>query len=323
LDGLSSVRDVNLVEDFSTLGDAGVYRISPDTALVQTVDIITPVCDDPFVYGQIAAANSLSDIYAMGGRPLTALNVCCFPSAEVDSGALRSILLGAADVLRISGAALLGGHTVRDDELKFGLSVTGLVHPNRFVSNSGARPGDRLIITKRLGTGLIISGIRSGRLPAEAFGVAALEMVRLNDTASTLMVKFGAHACTDVSGFGLAGHALGMARASNVSFEIWVDAIPYFDKAIEMVQAGVKTGLTESNQKVVSEYVRGTSDSPLLEHLLYDPQTSGGLLIVADSENALELLAALKERGLPARMIGRALDGPVAGLILKSGNSRV
>jgi len=301
--------DPNLLVGFETGDDAGVYRLDDDTALVQTVDYITPVVDDPYLFGQVAAANSLSDVYAMGGRPLTAMNCCNFPSKGVDKQALRRILAGGYSKIREAGAALVGGHTVRDDELKYGLSVTGLVDPKRILRNVGARPGDALVLTKPLGTGVIVSGRNRGQVPDPLFERVVASMTALNRTACETMLEFTPHACTDVTGFGFAGHAFGMTRAGDVRFRIRFDDLPRYEEALALIAAGVTTAVTGSNLAIVEGRVRFAG--ALLEPergLLVDPQTSGGLLVALPRDEAAALVARLRERGVQdAAVIGEVL----------------
>jgi selenide,water dikinase len=289
--------------------DAGVFRFG-DSALVATADFITPVCDDPGRFGRVAAANSLSDVYAMGGRPLFALNLCCFPQ-DAPEGVLGDVLSGAARTLGEAGAALLGGHTVADDELKFGLAVVGVADPARLLTNAAARPGDRLILTKPLGTGVLINAFKADRLDAAGLEPALVEMERLNDRAAALALAHGARAATDVTGFGLVGHALGMARASGVAMRIEYASLPVHDAFFDLARRGVTTGCTEKNRSHAASAfhdaagLRGEQSA-----LLFDPQTSGGLLIAVAPESADALLADLLAAGHRAAAIGTASAGP-------------
>ncbi len=290
--------DPNLLVGFETGDDAGVYRISDDLALVQTVDYITPVVDDPFLYGQVAAANSLSDVYAMGGRPLTAMNLCNFPARNIDKDSLRKILEGGFSKIKEAGATLVGGHTVRDDELKYGLSVTGLIHPKRILTNAAARPGDHLVLTKPVGTGVIITGFRRGLVSDELLMRAVGWMAALNRVACETMLEFDAHACTDITGFGLSGHTLGMAKGSNVRMRIRFNDVPRYPESLELIGQGVATSVTTSNLQVAQDYLTFTGRFTDEEKwLVVDPQTSGGLLISLPSDQAPQLVARLRERG--------------------------
>jgi selenide,water dikinase len=285
---------------FGTADDAGVYRLDGERALVQTVDFITPVVDDPQIFGQVAAANALSDVYAMGGLPLTALNICCFPGKGLDRARLAEILRGGAEKVREAGAALVGGHTVQDDELKYGLSVTGLVHPARIVRNSSARAGDALLLTKPIGTGAIISAYRERKVSDATLRDALGEMTRLNATASRLMLEHGATACTDITGFGVLGHALGMAEGSAAGIRLQAAAIPRYEEALELIRNGVGTRTTRCNLRLARPHLRVVGEiSEEVLTLLADPQTSGGLLIAVPPETADTLLTALRAGGEP------------------------
>lgn len=293
-----------------TSDDAGVFLLD-GRALVATADFITPVCDDPRRFGRVAAANSLSDVYAMGGRPLFALNLCCFPAGGVPAEALRAILEGAASALAEAGAALLGGHSVRDPELKFGLAVIGEADPKRLLTNAGARPGDRLILTKPLGTGVLINAFKAGSLDEAGLEPALREMERLNAAASALALECGAHAATDVTGFGFAGHALAVARASGAGLRVRYERLPVHDRFYDLAAGGVTTGCTRQNVSHASPLLvdRSGLDAPRLE-LLHDPQTSGGLLLSVPAGSSASLLAGLERGGHRAAEIGEVLPGP-------------
>jgi selenide,water dikinase len=290
--------DPNLLVGFETGDDAGVYRLTDDLALVQTVDYITPVVDDPFLYGQVAAANSISDVYAMGGRPLTAMNLCNFPAKNIDRNSLRRILEGGFSKIKEAGATLVGGHTVRDDELKYGLSVTGLIDPKRILTNAAARAGDHLVLTKPVGTGVIITGFRRGLADDDLLMRAVNWMATLNRVACETMLEFDSHGCTDITGFGLSGHALGMAKGSNVRMRIRFNDVPKYPESLELIAQGVATSVTASNLEVVQGSLtfsgRFTEED---KWLVVDPQTSGGLLITLPAEQAPKLVARLRERG--------------------------
>ncbi len=271
------------------------------------------MCDDARRYGRVAAANSLSDVYAMGGTPLFALNLCCFPDDKnVPEGVLADVLLGASDAVTASGAATLGGHSVRDDELKFGLAVVGRVDPERVLTNAGARPGDVLILTKPLGTGVLVNAFKVGKLDEDGLEPALIEMERLNEAASRLALAHGATAATDITGFGLAGHALGMAKASGVAIEIDFDSLPVHAAFYELVGRGVSTGSTACNRDNTEEYFedRAGLAAPQLE-LLFDPQTSGGLLVAVPGGNAEALVEELVASGHRAAAIGRVGEAPI------------
>ena len=296
--GLEPVGDANLLVGFGTSDDAGVYRLEGDTALVQTVDFITPVVDDPDQFGQIAAANALSDVYAMGGRPLTALNICCFPGEGIDRSMLAGILRGGAAKVKEAGAALVGGHTVRDAELKYGLSVTGLVDARRIVRNSTAQIGDVLLLTKPVGTGALISAYRNRRVSEATMREAVGEMTRLNATACRLMLQYGVHACTDITGFGVLGHALEMAEGSGAGIRLSAGRIPLYEESLDLIRKGTGTGVTGCNLRLVEGKLKlaGILAEEMLT-LLADPQTSGGLLMAVPPESADKLLAALLGSG--------------------------
>lgn len=279
-------------------------------AMVATADFITPVCDEARVYGRIAAANSISDIYAMGGRPLFALNLCCFPDKELPEGVLADILLGATDAVTEAGAVTLGGHSVRDDELKFGLAVIGRADPERLLVNAGARAGDDLVLTKRLGTGVLINAFKIDKTGLDVLQPALDEMGRLNDRASELALAHASQGATDVTGFGLAGHALGMAKASGVTLEIVFERLAVHDGFYDLVARGVSTGSTESN----ADNVAGAFDdraglTSAQRELIFDPQTSGGLLIAVSHDRSEALLRELLASDHQAAIIGRVVDG--------------
>jgi selenide,water dikinase len=292
-----------------TSDDAGVYLLG-DRALVATVDFIPPVCDDPRRYGRVAAANALSDVWAMGGRPLFALNLCCFPD-KVPVEVRVEILAGGAEALAEAGAALLGGHSVSDPELKYGLAVVGEVERDRLLANDRARPGDRLLLTKPLGTGVMINAFKFDKLDAAGLEPALVEMERLNATAARLAGEHGARAATDVTGFGLVGHALNVARGSGVAIEVRYDALPVHEAFYRLAKSGVSTGCTEANAEAAAPFFsdrRGLAASE--RELLFDPQTSGGLLLSVPAEAAGALLDALLASGHRAAEIGEVKAGP-------------
>ena len=292
-----------------TSDDAGVY-LHEGRALVATADFITPACDDPRAFGRVAAANALSDVYAMGGRPLFALNLCCFP-ADLPPGVPGEILAGAVDALVEAGAALLGGHSVSDPELKFGLAVVGEADPARLLTNAQARPGDRLLLTKPLGTGVLINAFKASRIDEDGLAPALAEMTRLNADAARLALEHDVRAATDVTGFGLAGHAWNVARESRLTLRIAFDRLPLHERFRELARAGVTTGCTGANHRHVAAVL--DVRRPLAadeEEALFDPQTSGGLLLAAPAERADALLAALRAGGHRAAEIGEAAAGP-------------
>ncbi|OAT85784.1 selenide, water dikinase SelD [Desulfotomaculum copahuensis] len=301
---LPKIVDENLLVGLETSDDAAVYRLSDELAVIQTVDFFTPVVDDPYIFGQVAAANALSDIYAMGGRPLLALNIACFPGC-LSPDVLREILTGGADKVKEAGAIIAGGHTVQDDEPKYGLAVTGLVHPDEIISNAGARPGDALVLTKPLGTGIIATAVKAELAPPESRTAAVTTMCALNREAAAVMRAAGATACTDITGFGLLGHAAEMAEAGGVSFTMYQHAIPLLPGALELAAMGMIPGGAYSNREHLSERVSfAGSIAAAGRMLLYDPQTSGGLLIALPPEQGMRLVKQLAEKGLAAALIG-------------------
>jgi len=305
--------DPNLLVGFDTGDDAGVYRLSDEVALVQTLDYITPVVDDPFRFGQVAAANAISDVYAMGGRPITAMNICNFPSKGIDKADLRRILEGGYSKVIEAGATLVGGHTVRDDELKYGMSITGLIHPGRIMTNTGARPGDHLVLTKPIGSGVIITGYRRGVASDELLDRAVTWMTTLNRTSCETMLEFDPHACTDITGFGLSGHAIGMARGSQVRLRMSFRDLPRYEESLDLIARGVSTAVTSSNLQVTKGFLTFSGHFSEEETwLAVDPQTSGGLLISLPAAQAPDLVRRLRERGNPvAAVVGEvvAADG--------------
>ncbi len=294
------VENSNVLVGFDTADDAGVYRLSPDLALVQTVDFFTPIVDDPYMFGAIAAANSLSDVYAMGGRPLTALSILCWPG-PADLEDLEEILKGGADKIHEAGAAVLGGHSINDPEIKFGYAITGTVNPNRVKTNAGARAGDVLVLTKRIGTGIIATALKRGLARPEHVDQAVQSMLKLNRAASEAMGRLEIHAVTDVTGFGLLGHAREVAVASNVTIEIDSHRVQYFDGAAEYARTGAIPGGLKNNREFVVSCVEGNSE---FEDLLYDPQTSGGLLLAMPEADAARYL----KKYPAAYLMGRVLE---------------
>ena len=289
LAGLPAVSDANVLVGFSTADDAGVYKLSPECALVQTVDFFTPIVDEPRLYGAIAAANALSDVYAMGGRPLTALSILAYPAGgELD--VLEEIVRGGAEKMREAECVLLGGHSVADPEMKFGYAVTGLVHPERVLTNAGARPGDALVLTKRIGTGVIATALKRGTAEAAHVEASIASMLELNRKACEAMLELAPHACTDITGFGLIGHARELARASGVTLEIEAARVEFLPGAVEYSRQGALPGGLKNNREYAACAVEMAAALPAgVEDLLYDPQTSGGLLIALAEEQAARL----------------------------------
>lgn len=303
--------DPRVLVDIRTSDDAGVFRLTDDIALVQTVDFFTPVVDDPYLWGAISAANSLSDVYAMGGTPVTALNVAAFPPGLMDADTLGRVLLGAADKCREAGVAVLGGHTVEDAQPKFGLSVTGVVHPDRVVTNAGAREGDVLVLTKPLGTGFLVSAVKKGLLPADGYDRVVASMGTLNRAASEAMMAVGVDAATDVTGYGLLGHLWEMCLGAGLGAEVVVERLPVLPHVEAMRALGAGTRGPRQLYEHLGCHVDLPSDlEPWLRDLIADPQTSGGLLIAVAPGRAEALLAALHERGVDdAVAIGRMVGG--------------
>ena len=302
--------DGRVLIDYRTSDDAGVYMLDAGRALVQTVDFFTPIVDDPFAYGQIAAANALSDVYAMGGRPLTALAIAGFPK-DADPAILKVIFAGGIDKLREAGVALLGGHTVQDTEIKFGYSITGEVEPDEIWSNAGARAGDGLLLTKALGTGVIATALKFGRAPADAIDAAIRSMLMLNKAASEALrgLPRGAiHACTDITGFGLAGHASEMASASGCTIEIRATAVPLLPGALELVEGNVPGGGRSNAAHFGPRVSYAAQLDPQLVLLMNDPQTSGGLLVAVDTTHMTAAESVLREAGVVGADIGRVAD---------------
>jgi len=290
----------NVLVGFDTADDAGVYKLTPECALVQTVDFFTPIVDDPYTFGAIAAANALSDVYAMGGKPISALSILAWP-AQGDLDELAEILKGGAEKIHQADCALLGGHSIKDDEVKFGYAVTGLIHPDRIKTNAGARAGDALVFTKRLGTGVISTALKQGIARESDVEGAVQSMLKLNREACEAMLAFEVHGCTDVTGFGLIGHAREMALASKVTLEIDPRRVQFLPGALEYARLGAIPGGLNNNREFAASCVEGTSE---FDDLLYDPQTSGGLLIALPERDA-----ALLETKLPdAYRIGQVTE---------------
>jgi selenide,water dikinase len=318
LSGLNIPRDPNLIVGIETADDAGVYRLSEDLALVQTVDFFTPIVDDPFDYGRISALNSINDVWAMGGTPLTALAVTCFPKKGVDFSILGEIMRGGLHVLTENNVALLGGHSVDNEQIMFGYAVTGTIDPRRVVTNRGARAGDALILTKPVGTGAVSTGIKFGKADDEVMRASLATMLLSGREAARLMVEAEAHAATDVTGFALLGHAWELARASGVTLEIEAAQVPVIPGALELAAAGMLTSGDKSNRRYVGEDVTlSESVSKELASLFFDPQTAGGLLISIAPERAAELLARLRESYPQASAIGHVRERGAHLIVVK------
>ena len=300
----------NLIAGFEGYEDAGVYRLTDEIALVQTADYITPMTDDPYLFGQLAAANALSDIYAMGAQPITAINLCNFPEKGIPNSIFREILEGGASIVIVAGATTVGGHTIKDDELKYGLSVSGKVHPDKIIRNSTVEIEDLLILTKPIGTGVLFNGVKKGALEAKWLDAAVTRNVILNKNASQSMVNHGANACTDITGFGLLGHLREMVSAKEVSAEINSTAVPLFEKAFETAEQGYRPGMSKDNMKSLEKNVSFRSSvSETQRWLMVDPQTSGGLLISIAADKAEALVDELRSNDSPeAAIIGRVTE---------------
>jgi len=309
----------NLIVGFEGYEDAAVYRLSDKMALVQTADYITPMTDDPHLFGELAAANALSDIYAMGAKPITALNLCNFPEKGIPISIFKEILEGGAQKVLESGAIIAGGHTIKDDELKYGLSVSGIIHPDNIVLNSGGKDGDLLILTKPIGTGILFNVVKNGALESKWLDLAVRKNTVLNKAASEAMILHKANACTDVTGFGLLGHLMEMLSSIELSAEINSSAIPYFEKAFEAADKGFKPGMSKSNMRSLESRVK--FDSAVMEAhkwLLVDPQTSGGLLISIEEERADGLLNDLNSGDSPeAAIIGKLTKETDSKILVK------
>jgi selenide,water dikinase len=305
----------------NTHDDAGVYRLTDEIALVQTIDFFPPLVDDPYIYGQIAAANALSDVYAMGGTPKTAMNLVGYPDNKINMDWLVKILQGGAERCAASGTIIVGGHTVRDAEIKFGLSVTGLIHPKKIISNASAKPGDKLVLTKPLGTGFITTANKNKACPPEIMAEAAISMVELNAGGRDAMVEIGVNAATDITGFGLAGHSFEMAEGSGTTLVFLLNKLPLFRGVDELVAKKFMTRASKSNRAYVADQLQidGNPDATALE-CFFDAQTSGGLLISVPAARCDALVAKLKAKGtIVAAVIGEVLPRGAKALVLKAG----
>jgi selenide,water dikinase len=301
--------DKNLIVGFDTADDAGVYRLRDDLAIVQTVDFFTPIVDDPYVYGQIAALNSINDVWAMAGTPLTALAITCFPKKGVDPAILGEIMRGGLETLNKYGITLIGGHSVDSEQIMFGYSVTGVIDPAKIATNSGAREGDVIIVTKPIGTGVISTGIKWAKANQEVSSRSVATMLTPGQHAAEAMREFGVQGATDVTGFSLLGHAWEMAKASKVTIEVNSRAVPFLEGAFELAAQGMLTSGDKTNPEYVGDDIEiSYSIGKETRSLLFDPQTAGGMLISVDPERAADLLARLRENYPQAQMIGRVLE---------------
>lgn len=305
---LPKIKDERLLVGLDTSDDAAVYKLNDDTAIIQTLDFFTPIVDDPYMYGQIAAANSLSDVYAMGGDPILALNIVCFPSC-LPPDILAEILKGGADKVRESGALLVGGHSVEDNEPKYGLSVTGVVHPNKVLSNATAKEGDLLILTKPLGMGIVTTAMKAQLVEQDMVHEASVIMSHLNKYAAEAFKNNVVHSVTDITGFGLLGHALEMAKASDVSMRISSHQVPIMKGALEFANMGIIPAGAYRNRSYVSKDIAIGNIPAAIEDILYDPQTSGGLLISVAEKNAEKLIRDILDNGgIEAKIIGSVMS---------------
>jgi len=297
--------------------DAGVVRLTDDIALVQTLDFFTPIVDNPYDFGRIAAANAFSDIYAMGGTPLTAMNIVCFPSKDFSTDILKQTLAGGQTIIQEAEAHLVGGHSVDDQEFKYGLSVTGVVHPDKIVSNSGASPGDLCVLTKPLGTGILATAIKGQIASQQNINHLIQTTSSLNKYASTAMKMFPISACTDITGFGLAGHSTEMALASNVCIHFYGDQLPLIPQATEYAQMGMIPAGAYANKNYFSQYVRVASRIPkALENIFYDPQTSGGLLLSIPAQYAQDCLSAILQKNIDAAIVGEVKKPDISPIVV-------
>ena len=318
LSGLALISDPNLIVGMERAEDAGVYKLTEELAIIQTLDFFTPIVDDPYAFGQIAAANALSDVYAMGGKPLTAMNIVCFPEGTMAISILKEILAGGLDKMHEAGVMLVGGHSVEDQELKYGLSVTGIIHPKQVVLNTGAEAGDRLILTKPLGTGIISTALKGNVADEATVAKITRSMATLNRKAAELMQAAGVHAGTDVTGFGLLGHAAEMIEGSDVSMVIHATAVPFFPEAKGLAEMGLLPGGLHRNREFRKDMVSIDEEIPdYLADILFDPQTSGGLLIAVPAARAEKLLEKMHKEGIgEAAIIGEVVAEPKGKILV-------
>ncbi len=317
LRSLPATKHPNLLVGAEHSSDAGVYKLRDDLAIVQTTDFFPPLVDDPFTFGQIAAANSLSDCYAMGATPITCLNIVAFPDKDLPIEILNEILAGGANKVAESGAVIVGGHSVRDTEIKYGLAVTGTVHPDRFMTNRGAKPGDVLILTKPIGSGVMTSAAKSGKISQDELAETIAIMTTLNKAAADVAIAVGAHAVTDITGFGLVGHAAGMAEASDVTIELNASAVPLIGPTLKLAESGSLTRAWKSTLESLGARFKSQNVSEPLVGVLSDAQTSGGLLIAVSPTRADEALKALASRHpWPAAIVGNVTAKSAADIVL-------
>lgn len=313
-------KDKNLIAGFENAEDAGVYKLTDDIAIVQTVDFFTPIVDDPYLFGQIAAANALSDVYAMGGKPIVAMNIVGFPVSKLDISVLKKILEGGLEKIKEAEVTLVGGHSVEDSELKYGLSVTGTIHPDKVVRNTGAKAGDSIVLTKPLGTGIISTAIKANLASSESVNEIVKSMTALNRVASEIMQETGVNACTDITGFGLIGHICEMITGEKkVGVELYVDKIPIFSGVEELVKMGMVPGGAYRNKDFRIKFVEMSDKMPdWIKDVLFDPQTSGGLLISVPANKANDMVSKMNKAGLKdTAVIGKVVDEPKGKIIIK------
>lgn len=318
--GLNIPTDPDLIVGLGGCEDAGVYRLNDETALIQTVDFFTPIVDDPYHFGQITAANALSDVYAMGGKPLLAMNIVGFPIKDMDKSVLKEIIKGGLDKVTEAGALLVGGHSVEDTELKYGLSITGVVHPNRVILNSGAQPGDHLLLTKPIGTGILSTAIKGDVAGADIEEMITRVMATLNREVAEIMVTSGVHACTDVTGFGLLGHLYEMAVASNVFIKLNTASVPVLPQVTHFASMGIVPEGAHKNKNFYEKHIDyKLGENKAMEMALYDPQTSGGLLIAAPPAAIESISARLAKRNyfLDYGVVGEVVEGPPGNILVE------
>jgi selenide, water dikinase len=307
-----------VLRSIDRLDDAGVYKISDEVAIIQTIDFITPIVNDPYCFGQIAAANSISDVYTMGGKPITAMNVVCFPSGTLDISILREILRGGLTKMQEAGVALMGGHSVVDPEMKYGLSVTGVVHPDRLITNSGTRLGDNLVLTKPLGTGVMSTALKGRQITEETMGPVTRSMTTLNKIAAEAMIELGAHACTDITGFGLIGHASHLVQEGCLGIEIDFEKLPVFPEVTDLLKKEIfPGGLGRNREYYAPSVIFKNQIAQYQRDILFDPQTSGGLLISLPPDASKILVDKLQRAGITdAAIIGRIIRQPEHKIIV-------
>ena len=313
------IADKNVIRGMEGLDDAGVYKLSDDLAIIQTVDFFTPIVDNPYDFGQIAVANALSDVYAMGGKPLTAMNIVCFPTKKLDIAILKDILKGGIDKMMEAGVTLIGGHSIDDAELKYGLSVTGIVQPRSMVTNAGAKAGDKLILTKPLGTGIISTALKAGKASKELVSKVTRYMATLNKKAAELMQDIGVHACTDITGFGFLGHACQIAQNSQIGMKVNASSIPVYTEAEGFLRQSLFPGGLNRNKEFYGKMVEFSRQVPdYMRFILFDPQTSGGLLISLAPANAELLLRRLKKAGISeTAIVGEVTSKPKGKIVVE------